>query len=131
MAWDGFAATGGGKFPALHARARGINLSPFPKLAFASSRRSSISSRIDSRSDPSASSSVSPWPLPSGNSGENAMNHFPSRTIRTRKFFLIGGVPSRFAVPRPTGGLGLNSLLPPANPSNLSNVCLFYLKNQP
>jgi hypothetical protein len=31
------------------------------------------------------SSSVSPWPLPSGNSGEKAMNHFPSRTLRAVK----------------------------------------------
>jgi hypothetical protein len=40
---------------------------------------------IDPRSDSIASSSVSPWPLPSGNSGENAMNHFPSRTMRAVK----------------------------------------------
>ena len=73
------------ELPALHARASGISFSPFPKLARASSRRSSSRSRIDSRSDASASSSVSPCPLPSGNSGENAMNHFPSRTIRAVK----------------------------------------------
>jgi hypothetical protein len=66
----------------LHARARGISLSPLPRLARASSRRSSIRSRMDSRSDSSDSSSVSPCPLPSGNSGEKATNHSPSRKTR-------------------------------------------------
>ena len=108
VARDGFAATGGvisldrlgaafalerstvgfegaDQFPALHEGARGINFSPLPRRARASLRRSSSSNRIDSRSDSNASSSVSPWPLPSGNSGEKAMNHSPSRTMRAVK----------------------------------------------
>ena len=66
--------------PAPHDKARGTSFSPWPKFAMASSLRSCMSSKIDSRRDSSAASSVSAWPLASGNSGENATNHFPSRS---------------------------------------------------
>ena len=78
----------------LHAKASGISFSPRPKFAVASARRSSINNRIDLRSDSSASASVWPCPLPSGNSGEKAINHSPSRTRRAVKV-TAGFMPSR------------------------------------